>query len=71
MKVILENTQPLLGDRMMFTPLVRDLKAAHPDWEIGVISASPEVWFNNPHISHVTHADKHFNVGPGKVTFIS
>ncbi len=71
MKVLLRNTQPLLGDRLMFTPLVRDLKRLHPDWSIGVESAGPEIWYNNPHIDlTVTEAtaEKIYDVGPGKVT---
>lgn len=70
-KILLRNTQLLLGDRLMFTPLVRDLKRAHPDWQIGVLSAGPEVWFNNPHVDldiNETNAEQIFDVGPGKVT---
>ena len=71
MKILLRNTQPLLGDRLMFTPLVRDLKKAHPDWQIGVESAGPEIWLNNPHVDfsiNETNAERICNVGPGKVT---
>ena len=68
MKVLLSNLQPMLGDRLMFTPVVRDLKKAHSDWEIGVESIGPEIWDNNPHIVNITKPDKVFNIGPGKVT---
>lgn len=71
LKILLENTQALLGDRLMFTPAVRDLKAARPDWRIGIVSGCPEIWENNPHIDpEVTRAtaDEIFNIGPGKVT---
>jgi len=68
MKVLLSNLQPMLGDRLMFTPVVRDFKKAHPDWEIGVESIGPEIWDNNPHIVNMTKPDKVFNIGPGKVT---
>ncbi len=71
MKIMLHNTQPLLGDRLMFTPAVRDLKASKPDYQIGVVSAGPEIWLNNPHLDcSVTeqNADHIFNIGPGKVT---
>ncbi len=71
MKILLENTQALLGDRLMFTPAVRDLKAARPDWRIGIVSGCPEIWENNPHIDpEVTRAtaDEIFNIGPGTVT---
>jgi len=68
MKILLSNKQPMLGDRLMFTPVVRDLKKAHPDWEVGVESIGPEIWENNPHIVNMTKPDKVFNIGPGKVT---
>lgn len=69
MKILLSNLQPMLGDRLMFTPVVRDLKKAHPDWEIGVESIGPEMWENNPHIvRNMTKPDKIFHIGPGKVT---
>jgi ADP-heptose:LPS heptosyltransferase len=69
MKVLLRNTQSMLGDRLMFTPVVRDLKAAHPDWQIGVESIGPEVWMNNPHIVRdMIKPDAVYQIGPGKVT---
>jgi ADP-heptose:LPS heptosyltransferase len=71
MKILLRNTQRLLGDRIAFTPAVRDLKTARPMWQIGVKSAGPEVWLNNPHIDEaVTEqtADQIFDIGPGDVT---
>lgn len=69
MKIKLINTQSMLGDRLMFTPVVRDLKKQHPDWEIAVEAIGPEVWLNNPHITHdMTKPDKSFNIGPAKVT---
>jgi ADP-heptose:LPS heptosyltransferase len=70
-KIFLKNTQPLLGDRMMFTPVVRDLKVAFPDTQIGVLSAGPEIFKNNPHIDHdmiEADADDVYNIGPAKVT---
>jgi ADP-heptose:LPS heptosyltransferase/glycosyltransferase involved in cell wall biosynthesis len=71
LKILLRNTQPLLGDRLMFTPAVRDLKAARPHWQIGVVSAGPEVWLNNPHIDPAVtehNCDHLFDIGPGDVT---
>jgi len=67
----LRNTQPLLGDRMMFTPVVRDFKKAYPDIQVGIISAGPEMWHNNPHIDRTVteaNADETYDIGPGKVT---
>lgn len=43
MKILLKNTQPMLGDRLMFTPVVRDLKANYPDWQVAVESIGPEI----------------------------
>lgn len=69
MKVLLKNTQLMLGDRLMFTPAVRDLKAAYPDWDIGVESNGPEIWENNPHIvRNMINPDAVYQIGPGKVT---
>ena len=71
MKVLLRNTQPLLGDRMMFTPVVRDFKKAYPEIQVGIISAGPEMWHNNPYIDRsVTeaNAEETYDIGPGKVT---
>jgi hypothetical protein len=70
-KVLLRNTQPLLGDRLAFTPAVRDLKRNFPDWQIGVISAGPEVWLNNPNLDPdvtLSTADHIFDIGPGEAT---
>jgi len=70
-KILLRNTQPLLGDRMMFTPVVRDFKKAYPKIQVGVISAGPEMWNNNPHIDQAVtaaNADEIYDIGPGKVT---
>ncbi|MBA7608063.1 hypothetical protein ES703_15238 [subsurface metagenome] len=53
----------------MFTPVVRDLKAAHPDWQIAVESIGPEIWENNPHIvRNMVKPDATYQIGPGKVT---
>jgi len=55
----------------MFTPVVRDYKAAYPEDEIGVFSAGPEIWLNNPYIDRsITpdNADVVYDIGPGKVT---
>jgi len=59
----------MLGDRLMFTPVVRDLKASYPDWQIAVESAGPEIWQNNPHIERdMTEPDEEYQIGPAKVT---
>ena len=56
---------------MMFTPVLRDFKKAYPDIHVGIISAGPEMWHNNPHIDRsVTeaNADEVYDIGPGEVT---
>ena len=71
MKILLRNTQPLLGDRLMFTPAVRDLKTQFPDYKINVISAGPEMWNNNPYLDNdvnLSNADVVYDIGPAKVT---
>lgn len=68
MKIVLRNTQPMLGDKLMFTPVVRDLKQSYPDWHIGVISAAPEIWRNNPYIEQVDQPDAIYDIGPALVT---
>jgi ADP-heptose:LPS heptosyltransferase len=68
MQIVLRNTQPMLGDKLMFTPCVRDLKASYPDWRIGVISAAPKIWQNNPYIEHIEQPDAIYDIGPAMVT---
>jgi len=50
MKYILKNYQSP-GDIVMLTAAVRDLKLSHPDIEIDVDTAAPELWENNPHLT--------------------
>ena len=50
MKYILKNYQSP-GDIVMLTAAVRDLKLSHPEIEIDVDTAGPELWENNPHIT--------------------
>jgi len=40
------------GDVLVMTGAVRDLKEAFPDWEISVDSPCPDIWENNPHVTH-------------------
>jgi len=50
---------------------VRDFNAAYPDIQVGIVSAGPEIWHNNPHIDRsVTEAtaDEIYDIGPGEVT---
>ncbi len=68
-KVLLKNGQNCLGDSIMFTPLVRDLKTQYPEWEIKAQSCFPEIWENNPHITDFEgEPDVVYGVGPKIVT---
>ena len=49
-KVILYNLQPRLGDALMLTSVVRDFKKTYPDISLGVMTARPEIFENNPHV---------------------
>jgi len=55
-KLILTNRQSP-GDVVMLTAAVRDLKRAHPDWQIDVRTAAPALWENNPHLTEIADDD--------------
>jgi len=69
-KILLKNGQKALGDALMMTPLVRDLKKTYPDYEIMVDSGRPEIFENNPHITIFpeNEATLKIQLGPGIVT---
>ncbi len=48
-RIVLRNRQAI-GDILMFTCLVRDLKKAHPEVEIKVESTAMHIWDYNPHL---------------------
>jgi ADP-heptose:LPS heptosyltransferase len=50
MRYILKNYQSP-GDIVMLTAAVRDLKLSHPEIEIDVDTACPEIWENNPYLT--------------------
>ena len=50
MKYIFKNYQSP-GDIVMLTAAVRDLKLSHPEIEVDVDTACPELWENNPHLT--------------------
>ena len=56
MKYILKIYQSP-GDIVMLTAAVRDLKLSHPDIEIDVDTACPEIWENNPHLTRGLKAE--------------
>lgn len=76
LRVVLHNHQRLLGDRLLMTPLIRDLKATFPHWHLYVDVASDAAWRNNPHIDGIVtpgrpapeKIDYTFNVGPMRAT---
>jgi ADP-heptose:LPS heptosyltransferase len=68
-KVILSNGQRRLGDALMLTSLVRDFKYTYPNITLGVESAIPQLWRNNPHIEYIEDPDEVYGVGPKIVTF--
>lgn len=67
--LLLKNHQ-LLGDTLMMTAGVRDLKSYAPSYKIWVDTNYREVWENNPHIEHcpVSADCESYNVGPRTVT---
>jgi ADP-heptose:LPS heptosyltransferase len=69
MKLLLKNGQPRLGDTLMITPAVRDLKHSYPDYQIKVQTSHMQIWQNNPHLSEYEGMpDKIVGIGPGEVT---
>lgn len=47
--VLMHNRAP--GDITVLTALVRDLKLAHPEFEIDVDTSAMDLWRNNPHLT--------------------
>lgn len=66
-RLILRNHQ-LVGDSLMMTPAVRDLKRAFSNWEIKVETNHQHIWDNNPHITQFSGSSEVFNIGPRIVT---
>ena len=75
-RVVLWNHQQLLGDRLLMTPLVRDLKATYPNWRLVVDVENDIAWHNNPHLEQIItpgkqvqgKVDFQFKVGPLRAT---
>jgi ADP-heptose:LPS heptosyltransferase len=61
---------PRLGDGIMMTCAVRDLKSSFPDWKIHVSMPSPQIFENNPHIEYdgIVIPDKAIKIGPTTLT---
>lgn len=63
MKILLHNHM-MLGDTLVMTCAVRDLKLAFPDYEIMVDTNYMPIWDNNPHIAKFGFFDAEYNIGP-------
>ncbi|MHC4648057.1 MAG: glycosyltransferase family 9 protein, partial [Planctomycetota bacterium] len=63
MRILLRNHMAL-GDTVLMTCGVRDLKASYPDYQIRVETNYPEIWQNNPNLSDFEGYDEVYNVGP-------
>ncbi len=47
--VLVHNRSP--GDIVVLTALVRDLKLAHPEFQLGVDTTCKDLWRHNPHVT--------------------
>lgn len=56
MKIVFENFQAP-GDIVAMTGAIRDLKRAHPEYQIQMDTSCPDIWINNPHLSHFSTLD--------------
>lgn len=65
---ILLHSHLMLGDTLMCTCGIRDLKKDHPEYEIMVNTSHMRVWDNNPYLSDFTKPDEEYNIGPKIVT---
>ena len=60
MKILLCNSQSV-GDILMLSATVRDLKKTYPNWQINVSTSCGQIWDNNPYLDRTitaTTADK-------------
>ena len=67
--IILKNRQAL-GDILMMSAGIRDLKKAFPDWPIGVSTTAMHIWDHNPHIDRnlTTENAEIVEIGPSYLT---
>lgn len=68
-EAVFHNKQRI-GDILMFTAGIRDLKAAYPDLRINVISTAAHIWDNNPNIDRtlIPTQENTIKIGPSKLT---
>ena len=55
---ILVDRRRALGDLVMITPVLRELRRKHPDAFLQVVTEEPGVLNNNPHVSKVVKPDQ-------------
>ena len=67
--IILKNRQAL-GDILMMTVGIRDLKKAFPDWPINVSTTAMHIWDNNSNLDKSLNTDNAelVEIGPGFLT---
>lgn len=68
-EIVLHNRQRI-GDILMFTCAIRDLKSAYPDLRINVVSTAAHIWDYNPYIDRTLAVTEQntLKIGPGKGT---
>jgi len=67
--IILKNRQAV-GDILMMTCVVRDMKTSFPDWPINVSTTAMHIWDNNPYLdrSLTTENAELVEIGPSFLT---
>ena len=67
--IILKNRQAL-GDILMMTAGIRDLKRAFPDWPVNVSTTAMHIWDNNPYLDRSLNSENAeiIEIGPGFLT---
>lgn len=67
--IILKNRQAI-GDILMMTCAIRDLKISFPDWPINISTTAMHIWDNNPYLDRSLASDNAevIEIGPGFLT---
>ena len=61
MEPIIFRNKQAVGDTLLFTCAIRDLKARYPNWPVNVDSTTMHIWDNNPYL------DKKVNKGTARI----
>lgn len=56
-KIVLQ-APAFIGDQVLFTGVVRQLKQAAPDWLLDVQTSHPDLWLHNPHLTRLDRTAK-------------